>query len=65
MGIELRRTVKSVALMGEQGFVLALVRGDHMVNEIKLAKLPGLADYRLATEAELTQYLGSGGPTAA
>ena len=59
MGIELRRTVKSVALMGEQGFVLALVRGDHMVNEIKLAKLPGLADYRLATEAELTQYLGS------
>ena len=59
MGIDLKRTVKSVALMGEQGFVLALVRGDHMVNEIKLAKLPGLADYRLATEAELTEYLGS------
>ncbi|MBW8369273.1 MAG: proline--tRNA ligase [Arenimonas sp.] len=59
MGIELRRTVKSVAMMGEQGFVLALVRGDHMVNEIKLAKLPGLADYRLATEAELTEFLGS------
>ena len=59
MGIDLKRTVKSVALMGEQGFVLALVRGDHIVNEIKLAKLPGLADYRLATEAELTEYLGS------
>jgi prolyl-tRNA synthetase len=59
MGIELQRTVKSVAMMGEQGFVLALVRGDHAVNEIKLAKLPGLADYRLATEAELTEYLGS------
>ncbi|PZO09473.1 MAG: proline--tRNA ligase [Lysobacteraceae bacterium] len=59
MGIELRRTVKSVALMGDQGFVLALVRGDHMVNEIKLAKLPGLADHRLATEAELTEFLGS------
>ena len=59
LGIELSRTVKSVALMAEQGFVLALVRGDHMVNEIKLAKLPGLADYRLATEAEILEHLGS------
>jgi prolyl-tRNA synthetase len=39
--------------------VLALVRGDHMVNEIKLAKLPGLVDYRLATEAEIADHLGS------
>src|SRR3990167_9830182 len=59
LGIDLSRTVKSVALVGEQGFVLALVRGDHMVNEIKLAKLPGLAEYRLATEAEILEHLGS------
>ncbi|OHE79772.1 MAG: proline--tRNA ligase [Lysobacterales bacterium GWF1_69_6] len=59
MGIGLDRTVKSVALVGEQGFVLALVRGDHVVNEIKLAKLAGLADYRLATEAEIAEHLGS------
>jgi hypothetical protein len=39
--------------------VLALVRGDHVVNEIKLAKVPGLADYRLATEAEIADHLGS------
>ena len=58
LGIELSRTVKSVALVGEQGFVLALVRGDHMVNEVKLAKLAGLADYRLATEAEILEHLG-------
>jgi len=57
--IPLERTVKSVALIGEQGFVLALVRGDHMVNEIKLAKLAGLAEYRLANEAEILQHLGS------
>ena len=44
---------------GNEQFVLALVRGDHMVNEIKLAKLPGLADYRLATEAEIAEFLGS------
>src|SRR5687768_10406980 len=49
LGIALQRTVKSVALMGDDatGFVLALVRGDHVVNEVKLAKLPGMAEYRL------------------
>jgi prolyl-tRNA synthetase len=64
MGIPLARTAKSIALVGRDAegtdqFVLALVRGDHMVNEIKLAKLPGLADYRLATEAEIADHLGS------
>ena len=64
MGISLQRTAKSIALMasdadGTVQFVIALVRGDHMVNEIKLAKLPGLTDYRLATEAEILEFLGS------
>jgi len=60
MGIALLRTVKSVALMtAENDFVLALVRGDHEVNEIKLAKVPGMADYRMASEAEIADYLGS------
>jgi prolyl-tRNA synthetase len=40
LGIALQRTVKSVALMTEDGFVLALVRGDHEVNEVKLQKVP-------------------------
>jgi prolyl-tRNA synthetase len=51
--------VKSVAIMGDDGFVLALVRGDHVVNEIKLSKLAGLGEYRLATEAEIRDHLGS------
>ncbi|MFT4257019.1 MAG: proline--tRNA ligase [Pseudoxanthomonas sp.] len=64
LGIALARTAKSIALMTQdaapnQQFVLALVRGDHVVNEIKLAKLPGLADYRMATEAEILEHLGS------
>ncbi|MDV3469660.1 proline--tRNA ligase [Stenotrophomonas sp. C3(2023)] len=58
LGIPLQRTVKSVALMTDEGFVLALVRGDHEVNEIKLAKVPGLAEHRLASEAEIADYLG-------
>jgi len=69
MCIGLERTVKSVAVMGidpenpaaDNGgrFVLALVRGDHVVNEIKLAKLPGMTEYRLATEDEIRDHLGA------
>jgi prolyl-tRNA synthetase len=60
MGIALARTVKSIALVdGEQRFTLALVRGDHEANEVKLAKAEGLAGYRLATEAEIRDHLGS------
>jgi prolyl-tRNA synthetase len=59
MGIPLQRTVKSVAVMAADGFALALVRGDHMVNEIKLGKVAGLAGYRAASEAEIAQHLGS------
>jgi prolyl-tRNA synthetase len=63
LGIPLARTAKSVAVMGVDAegkpqFALALVRGDHVVNEIKLAKIPGLADYRMATEAEIREHLG-------
>ncbi|MGX9721166.1 proline--tRNA ligase [Stenotrophomonas acidaminiphila] len=60
MGIALARTVKSIAVMSAEGdFVLALVRGDHEVNEIKLGKVPGLADHRMASEAEIAEHLGS------
>ncbi|MGE8286436.1 MAG: proline--tRNA ligase [Stenotrophomonas sp.] len=60
MGIALLRTVKSVAVMTtEDEFVLALVRGDHEINEIKLAKVTGLRDYRMASEAEIADHLGS------
>jgi prolyl-tRNA synthetase len=59
LGIPLEGTVKSVAIMAADGFVLALVRGDHVVNEVKLPKLAGMADYRLATEAEILEHLGS------
>jgi len=59
LGIPLSRTVKSLALMAGDRFVLALVRGDHAANEIKLAKVDGLADYRMASEAEIADHLGS------
>jgi prolyl-tRNA synthetase len=59
LAIPLARTAKSVAVMTDAGFVLVLVRGDHAVNEIKLGKVEGLADCRLATEAEVVEHLGS------
>ena len=59
LGIDITRTVKSVCVIGEQGFVLALVRGDHEVNEVKLQKIAGLAEYRLATEQEILDALGA------
>lgn len=74
LDIPLQRTVKSIALIassvdGTPGMVLALVRGDHAINEVKLAKVPGLAGYRLATETEIADALGSEpgflGPVAA
>ncbi len=59
LGLGLERTVKSIAIMSEGGFVLALVRGDHDVNEIKLGKVEGLQGYRMASEAEIATHLGS------
>ncbi|NZA27067.1 proline--tRNA ligase [Luteimonas sp. SJ-92] len=58
LGVPLARTAKSIAAMTDEGFVLALVRGDHEVNEIKLAKVEGMAGYRMATEAEIAAHLG-------
>jgi prolyl-tRNA synthetase len=57
-GVSLSETVKSVAVVGEQGFVLVLVRGDHSVNEVKLQKVDGLSEFRLAREDEILDYLG-------
>ena len=57
--IPITRTVKAIAIVGEDDlFSLALLRGDHDVNESKLKKISGFADYRMATEEEIQQYLG-------
>ncbi|WP_018913746.1 proline--tRNA ligase [Thiomonas sp. FB-6] len=62
LGIALQATVKSVVLAtdGEAGtqLVLLLVRGDHAVNEVKVGKLAGLAEARMATEEEIVEWFG-------
>jgi prolyl-tRNA synthetase len=52
------QTVKAIALMHEQDFVLLLLRGDHNLNEVKAQKLPGLDPFRFATDAEIQTHLG-------
>lgn len=57
LGVGIERTVKAVAFIAQEKFYLALLRGDHMLNEVKLTKLSGLADFRLATEEEIRANL--------
>ena len=53
LGIPLDRTVKLIAVMADGKNVVALIRGDHSLNEVKLGKIDGLADFRFATEEEI------------
>ncbi len=57
LGIPLQRTVKAIALMAGTQFALLLLRGDHSLNEIKVGKLEGFADFRFATEEEIRANL--------
>lgn len=67
LGIPLERTIKSIVLAtdtpkgdGVQTQIwLLLLRGDHDLNEIKASKVPGLAGFRFATEAEIVENFGT------
>jgi prolyl-tRNA synthetase len=62
----IEKTVKSIVVMHEDDMVMLLVRGDHMLNEVKATKLPGLRPFRFATDGEIRARLkappGSLGP---
>lgn len=38
--------------------VALLLRGDHDMNEVKVGKLPGLAEFRFATLTEIEEHFG-------
>ena len=66
--VALSTTVKSLVLAtdakDDKGNVtktqvwLLLLRGDHDMNEVKVGKLPGLAEFRFATVDEIDAYFG-------
>ena len=57
LGISVEHTVKAIALIVNEKFYLALLRGDHNLNEVKVGKLVGMTDFRFATEAEIRANL--------
>ncbi|NIA56856.1 proline--tRNA ligase [Massilia sp. TW-1] len=67
LGIDLAQTVKSIALTVEKDDNgrqvkenwLLLLRGDHELNEVKVSKVPGLKDFRFASEAEIQDAYGT------
>jgi prolyl-tRNA synthetase len=67
LNLPLERTVKTIALTvekdvnGKQSIEnwMLLLRGDHELNEIKVGKVAGLANYRFATEAEILACYGT------
>ena len=63
LAVDLSRIVKAIAVVneadgGEKTFVLLLLRGDHVLNEIKAGKLPGLGAFRFASDEEVSSALG-------
>jgi prolyl-tRNA synthetase len=67
LGIDLAQNVKSIALTVEKEVDgkqvkenwLLLLRADHDLNEVKVTKVPGLKDFRFATEAEIQDAYGT------
>lgn len=55
--VPVSKTVKSVALLVDGVFTLALLRGDHQLNEVKFGKVEGVKEFRLATEEEIRANL--------
>ncbi|HNO76347.1 proline--tRNA ligase [Nitrosomonas mobilis] len=56
--IPVAQTLKSLAVIAGGKFYLLLLRGDHQLNEIKLRKLPFLADFEFASEERIIEELG-------
>jgi len=53
LGIPLQSTVKLIALMATDKLHILLLRGDHSLNEVKASKLPGLTEFRFASDEEI------------
>lgn len=68
LGLPLEKSLKSLVVAtdvrDDKGEVvksqvwLLLIRGDRSMNEVKVGKIPGLADFRFATLAEIDAHFG-------
>jgi len=58
LGLPLSRTVKCIMIHAQDRVQMLLLRGDHMLNEVKVGKLPGLGGWRWASDAEIVAATG-------
>jgi prolyl-tRNA synthetase len=58
LGLPLGRTIKCIMLHADGRVWMLLIRGDHSLNEIKVGKVPGLAGFRWASDAEIRAATG-------
>jgi prolyl-tRNA synthetase len=58
LGLPLARTVKCLMIFAQDEVQMLLLRGDHMGNEVKIGKLPGIGEWRWANDAEIVAATG-------
>jgi prolyl-tRNA synthetase len=58
LGLPLSRTVKCLMVHAQDRVQMLLIRGDRMLNEVKVGKLPGFAGWRWATDAAIVAATG-------
>ena len=56
--VPLTQTVKSIVVIAGEKLVMLLLRGDHVLNEVKAGKIPGMQDFRLASAEEIQAKAG-------
>ncbi len=56
--LPLARSIKCLMIYAQDKVQMLLVRGDHMGNEVKIGKLPGIGLWRWASEAEIVAATG-------
>ncbi len=60
LGVQPEQTVKTLIVEGDDNPIALVLRGDHTLNAIKAAKLPGVANpLQMADAATVTQVTGS------
>ncbi len=59
LNVRPQKIVKSILVISEAKAYLALIRGDHTLNEAKLTKSLNNKGYRLANTSEIQKYLGT------
>ena len=59
LGLDPKRFLKSLVYVAGSDIVLAVVRGDHEVNEVKLARALGVGEVHLAAAADVEKATGA------